>query len=164
MSLAKRIGKSNMNIRMFDESDLMNLYGTLSDPDVMKYIEPVFDIDKTREFLHSAALSDPPLIYAAEDNNGKYIGYVIYHDYDEISVELGWLLNKQEWGKGYASGLTELLISKAKREGKNAVIECDPNQAVTKHIAKKNGFVYDGSSDGCDVYRLTIGGKRTEEV
>ena len=155
MSLPKRIGKSNMNIRMFEELDLMNLYGTLSDPDVMKYIEPVFDINKTIDFLHSAALSDPPLIYAAEDNNGKYIGYVIYHDYDEISVELGWLLNKQEWGKGYASRLTELLISKAKREGKNAVIECNPNQTVTKHIAEKNGFVYAGSNDGCDVYRLT---------
>ena len=69
----------------------MNLYGTLSDPDVMNYIEPVFTLEKTRDFLFRAALSDSPLIYAAEDDNGKYIGYVIYHDYDEISVELGWL-------------------------------------------------------------------------
>ena len=95
-----------MNIRIFNESDLMNLYGTLSDPDVMEYIEPIYDFDKTKEFLYSVALSDSPLIYAAEDDNGNYIGYVIYHDYKDNSVELGWLLNKREWGKGYASKLT----------------------------------------------------------
>ena len=143
-----------MNIRAFNESDLMNLYGTLSDPDVMKYIEPVYSLDQTREFLHDVALSDPPLIYAAEDDNGKYIGYVIYHDYEDDSVELGWLLNKQEWGKGYASKLTKLMIDRARQEGKNMVIECDPEQEVTKHIAEKNGFVYDGVFDECDVYRL----------
>ncbi|MCR5684330.1 MAG: GNAT family N-acetyltransferase [Lachnospiraceae bacterium] len=143
-----------MNIRAFNESDLMNLYGTLSDPDVMKYIEPVYSLDQTREFLHDVALSDPPLVYAAEDDNGKYIGYVIYHDYEDDSVELGWLLNKQEWGKGYASKLTKLMIDRARQEGKNMVIECDPEQEVTKHIAEKNGFVYDGVFDECDVYRL----------
>ena len=38
-----------MNIRKFNESDLMNLHGTLSDPDVMKYIEPIFNLEKTKE-------------------------------------------------------------------------------------------------------------------
>lgn len=146
----------NLKIRAFKESDLMNLYGTLSDPDVMKYIEPVFTLDKTKSFLFSAALSDSPLIYAAEDDNGNYIGYVIYHEYEEDSVELGWLLNKKEWGKGYASRLTQILINRAKQEEKNAVIECVPEQMVTKHIAEKNGFVYTGLIDGCDVYRLLV--------
>ena len=145
-----------MKIRAFKESDLMNLYETLSDPDVMKYIEPVFSIDKTKEFLQSAALSNPQLIYAVEDDYGNYIGYVIYHEYEDDSVELGWLINKQEWGKGYASRLTELMINRAKQEGKNAVIECDPKQTVTKHIAEKNGFVYEGLRDGCDIYRLLV--------
>ena len=145
-----------MIIREFKESDLMNLYGTLSDPQVMEYIEPIYTLDKTRDFLYSAALSNPQLIYAAEDDDGNYIGYVIYHEYDDDSVELGWLLNRNEWGKGYASELTILLIERAKQDGKDAVIECDPMQLVSKHIAEKFGFKYQGNIDGCDVYKDTF--------
>ncbi len=148
-----------MIIREFKESDLMYLYGTLSDPQVMEYIEPIYTLDKTRDFLHSAALSNPQLIYAAEDDDGNYIGYVIYHEYDDDSVELGWLLNRIEWGKGYASELTKLLIERAKQDGKDAVIECDPMQLVSKHIAEKFGFKYQGNLDGCDVYKLTMNDK-----
>ena len=38
----------------------------------------------------------------------------------------------------------------------NAVIECDPEQEVTKHIAKKYGFTFDEIFDGCEVYRLSL--------
>ena len=143
-----------MNIRNFTKSDLNNLYSTLSDSDVMKYIEPPYSFEKTEGFLNDVALADHPLIYAVEDDSGNYIGYVIYHDYDEESKELGWLLNKQEWGKGYASTLTKLMIEMTRKAKKDAVIECDPEQTVTRHIAEKFGFVYEGNVDGCDVFRL----------
>lgn len=69
-----------------------------------------------------------------------YIGYVIYHDYDDSSMELGWVLNKSAWGKGYAAKLTEELIQKATRSGKNSVIECAPEQEVTKPPHRKKMF------------------------
>ena len=143
-----------MHIRNFNKEDLTNLYGTLSDSEVMKYIEPPFSLEKTKAFLNKVALSGTPLIYVAEDEHKNYIGYVIYHDYDEKSVELGWLLNQKEWGKGYASKLTELMIKKAKNDGKDAVIECNPEQSVTIHIAEKYGFLYEGQDNNCNVYRL----------
>ncbi|MBE5845422.1 MAG: GNAT family N-acetyltransferase [Butyrivibrio sp.] len=136
------------------ESDLMNLYGTVSDPDVMKYIEEPYTLDKTKAFLQNAALLEKPLIYAAEDDSGNYIGYVIYHGYKQDSIEIGWLINKSSWGKGYASKLTEELVKKAKLDGKNAVIECSPEQEATKHIAEKFGFEYAGKADKLNVYRL----------
>ncbi len=136
------------------ESDLMNLYGTVSDPDVMKYIEEPYTLDKTRTFLQNAALLEKPLIYATEDDSGNYIGYVIYHGYEQDSMEIGWLLNKSSWGQGYASKLTEELIKKAKLDGKNAVIECSSEQEVTKHIAEKYGFEYAGKADELCVYKL----------
>lgn len=143
-----------MNTRKMTESDLMNLYGTISDPDVMKYIEEPYTLEKTETFLKEAALTETPLIYAAEDNDGNYIGYVIYHEYDQDSIEIGWILNKSAWGKGYACKLTEMLCDKVRLTGKNAIIECSPEQQVTKHIAQKYGFVYDGCRDGCDIFRL----------
>ncbi len=39
-------------------------------------------------------------------------------------------------------------------EGKGVVIECAPEQDITKHIATSLGFTYQGITDGCCVYML----------
>ena len=145
-----------MNIRIMTESDLLNLYETLSDSEVMKYIEAPYTLDKTKAFLEKAALTEKPLIYAAEDDNGNYIGYVIYHEYEQDTNEIGWILNKSAWGKGFAGKLTEMLIEKTRLDGKNAIIECSPKQEATKHIAVKYGFEYKGQKDGLDVFELKL--------
>lgn len=67
---------------------------------------------------------------------------------------LGWILKRDVWGKGYASILTKMLIAECRKLRKGAIIECDPRQAVTEHIAKKHGFKFSGKRDGCDVYKL----------
>lgn len=72
----------NPVIRKLREDDFDMLYALLSDPAVMAYLEPPYGEEQTRRFLESAGLSEPPLICAAEDD-GKFIGYVILHGYDE---------------------------------------------------------------------------------
>ena len=37
---------------------------------------------------------------------GEFLGYAIYHDYDEYSRELGWVLKPAFWHKGYADEMT----------------------------------------------------------
>ena len=86
--------------------------------------------------------------------SGDFIGYVIYHAYDADSVEIGWVLLPEYWGRGYASALTERLIGRARQEQKSVVIECAPAQAATKRIAVKKGFRACGNCDGLAVYRL----------
>ena len=141
-----------LNIRKMTPDDFEPLHRLLSDPVVMEYLEPPFSEERTRRFLSDAGLCDPPLIYAAE-LQGRFIGYVIYHPYDEGSMEIGWVLLPEYWGRGLASALTKLLTEKAKSEDKDAVIECVPQQAASKRIAEKNGFAYCGRIDGLDVYR-----------
>ena len=145
-----------LRIRRFEESDLQSLHELLSDEEVMRYIEPPFTLEKTRGFLENAGLTDDPLIYAVEDEYGIFIGYVIYHDYGNDSKEIGWLLSKQFWGKGFAQALTKILVQKAKADRKSAIIECSPEQEATKHIAEKLEFRYAGLIDGCDVYKLAF--------
>lgn len=70
----------NIIIRRMKSSDADALYRLLSDPEVMRYLEPLYDRAQTEAFLHRAGLSEPPLVYAAE-GNGRFIGYVIYHPY-----------------------------------------------------------------------------------
>ena len=143
----------NITIRRMQTGDADALYRLLSDPKVMRYLEPPYTRAQSDRFLQSAGLSESPLIYAAEDS-GVFIGYVIDHAYDENSVEIGWALFPEYWGRGYASALTKLLIAKAKRAQKGAVIECVPEQEATRRIALKHGFADCGVSDGLAIYRL----------
>ena len=146
----------DITIRRMQPGDADALYRLLSDPEVMRYLEPPFDRAQTEAFLRRAGLAEPPLVYAAEEN-GAFIGYVIYHAYDEQSVEIGWVLLPEYWGRGYASELTDMLIEKAQRDKKNLVIECVPEQVKTRHVALKKGFEYIGNYDGLDVFiRRTI--------
>ena len=139
----------DITIRKMRPGDADALYRLLSDPAVMRYLEPPFDRAQTEDFLRRAGLAEPPLVYAAEEN-GDFIGYVIYHAYDEQSVEIGWVLLPEYWGRGYASALT----GRARQEQKSVVIECAPAQAATKRIAVKKGFRACGNCDGLAVYRL----------
>jgi RimJ/RimL family protein N-acetyltransferase len=130
-----------MKIRKITGSDMQDLYEVLSDPAVMKYIEPPFSMEQTKQFLKDYGLCEPPKIYAAETDDGKFVGYVIFHEYDPDSMEIGWLIKKKYWHKGYATELTKMLIEKTRKLGKDAMIECASDQEITKKIAIKAGFL-----------------------
>ena len=150
------IATKHLHIRHFKQSNLRSLYLLLSDVDVMHFLEPPFSKERTAAFLDEVALCNNPRIYAVEDKNGVFVGYVIYHAYDAMSYEIGWVLGKEYWGKGYAAELTQAFIANAKNESRSLVIECSPEQVATKKIALRNGFRYEGYVDGCDVYRLKM--------
>ena len=143
----------NITIRKMQPGDADELYRLLSDPVVMRYLELPYDRARTEVFLRRAGLAAQPLVYAAEEG-GSFIGYVIYHAYDEDSVEIGWVLLPEYWGRGYASALTDRLIDRARQERKSVVIECAPAQEATKRIASKKGFRDCGICDGLALYRL----------
>lgn len=142
-----------VTIRRMRKDDGAALFRLLSDPEVMRYLELPYDKARTEAFLMQAGLCEAPLIYAVEEE-GVFLGYVIDHPYEEGSVEIGWVLFPEYWGKGIASALTDQLIRKARQEGRSVVIECAPAQEATKRIAEKKGFAFCGVHDGLEVYRL----------
>ena len=101
-----------LTIRRLRLSDAEALYRILSDRQVMRYLEPPYDRLQTEQFLREAGLAEPPLVYGTEED-GRLLGYVIYHAYDPDSMELGWVLSPDCWGKGYASRLTDRLVELA---------------------------------------------------
>ncbi|MBO5352986.1 MAG: GNAT family N-acetyltransferase [Lachnospiraceae bacterium] len=145
-------------IRGFVMNDAAELYNVLSDEKVMEYIEPAFTMEQTKAFIDEAGLCEPPLVYALEwKENHLVIGHVIFHLYEEDSYEIGWIINREYWGRGIADEVTRALIEYARGlDISSCVIECDTEQTASKHIALKNGFVYEGEEDGCDVYRLKL--------
>lgn len=142
-------------LRRISLEDAQDLYSVLSDGEVMKYIEPPFDMDKTLGFIKTAGLCDPPLVLAVEwKKTGRVIGHAVFHPYDELFYEIGWILHRDYWGKGIAGEITSALTARARDlKAAGCVIECDPRQTASGHIAVKNGFTYDGNSGGLDIYR-----------
>jgi RimJ/RimL family protein N-acetyltransferase len=130
-------------IRKFERSDLDALFLVLNDPDVMEYIEEPFSYEKTQKFLEENGLVDPARVYAVELKESKeLIGHVIFHQYENESYEVGWILSKRFWGQGIADEVTKALIDHArKRSIYSLVIECAPEQTASQRIAKNNGFV-----------------------
>lgn len=152
-----RIETQRLLVRPFEERDLDALCAVLSDPETMKYIEPPFSCERTARFLREAGLCEPPLVFAAEDHGGV-IGHVIFHACGAPDrYEVGWVLRRDRWGRGYASELTAALIAEGRARGlKSLLIECDPRQAATRRIAEAFGFHPAGREDGLDVFLLEL--------
>ena len=87
---------ARLRLRTMRRGDLDELYALLSDAEVMRWLEPPFTREQTERFLEQAGLSEPPLIYAAESAAGEFLGYVIYHDYDERSREAQGLCRRND--------------------------------------------------------------------
>jgi len=141
-----------------EKADEPALHAILSDPEVMRHIEPPFDAAVTTAFLQSAAFCAPPQVFALrEKSGGSLAGHVIFHPFAEDAWELGWVLGRAFWGRGYAAEITEALLEYSRQEGiRRLVIEFAPEQAVSRRLAEKFGFVRTGVFDGLERWEINI--------
>lgn len=142
-------------IRELEMTDLDALHAILSDSAVMRFIEPPYTRQQTAAFITENAHSEVPLVYALESlATGQLVGHVIWHPFDSEAYELGWILGREHWGKGYAGEVTRALLGTAKAELRDVVIQCAPEQTATRRIAEKNGFFFLGVENGLCMYRF----------
>ena len=144
-----------LRIRELTMSDLDALHPILSDREVMRFIEPPYTRQQTAAFIMENSRSEVPLVYAVElQKTRRLIGHVIWHPYDSEAQELGWILARAAWGRGYATELTQALMDEARKENRDVVIQCAPEQTSTRHIAERSGFFFLGVENGLCVYRF----------
>lgn len=145
-------------IRPFAAEDEAALGAVLYDSETMKYIEPPFSKERVAQFLREAGLCEPPLVYAVQEKRGGVIGHVIFHRYETADCyELGWVLRRDAWGRGYATELTRALLDESRARGlRSVIVECDERQAATRRIAEKFGFQCEENARGLLVYRLRV--------
>ena len=146
---------SRLSIRPFVPADTDALFAILSDPEVMRFIEPPYTRSQTAAFITDQLRSEVPQAYALTDNaTGHLVGHVLWHPHDSESYELGWILAREHWGRGYATEVTQALLNIAWSELKDVVIQCTPEQTAAADIAMKNSFFFLGVENGLHVYRF----------
>lgn len=128
MTEKKRILETDrLILRRYCKEDLQDLYEYLSDEEVLKY-EPYkpMNIDEVSENLDWRISTDEMIAVELKANN-KMIGNVYLGRRDFNSFEMGYVFNKQYWGKGYAKESCGAIIRKTFSEGEHRVYaECDP--------------------------------------
>ena len=129
-------------IRRYCKEDLQDLYEYLSNEDVVKY-EPYkpMDIKEVEDNLDWRISSDEMLAIVLKSNN-KMIGNVYLGKRDFDTIEIGYVFNKQYWGKGYAKESCAELIKKLFSDGIHRIYaECDPNNMGSWKLLESLGFI-----------------------
>ncbi len=94
-------------LRQWQESDIAPFAEMNSDPEVMKYFPKILSFDETLEMYDRCKGNKNGFgLYPAEEKiSGKFIGFVGLNIPTHMpdSVEIGWRLRKEFWGKGYAT-------------------------------------------------------------
>lgn len=147
-------------LRPVDLSDLENIHEYASDEENTKYMLhlPNETIEETASFLSGAVSEwekDTPDFYEfAIEADGVHIGHIsVYLDEKHESGELGWILNKKYWNKGYASeaaaALKEYVFNNLNLN--KLIAHCDHRNKASARVMEKIGLKLESDS-GIRVY------------
>lgn len=135
-------------IRDYRPADWQDLLEIFSDPLVMKHCEDTYDAERTRSILDLFIQKD--IAYAVTlAGSGKVIGHALFHQLpgEEAGIyEIGWFLNRNYWGLGYAYEATKALIAygfQSLKLHKITAETIDPVRSVG--LMKKLGMSHEGT-------------------
>ena len=111
--IIKQIEAERLVIRNYTSDDVNDLYDILGDAETMKNCEPAYDIEKTKDFLHSFCIDRNGAVAAVHKQSQKVIGYILFNEIDPHVYEIGWLFNRSYWRQGYAYEACKAVIDYA---------------------------------------------------
>lgn len=83
--------------------------------------------------------------YTVRNSLGDYIGNVGLHPINEEEAELGYFLNPQFHGQGYATKIASIFIERARNLGFKKLIATAALDNIASHrVLEKNGFIKTG--------------------
>ena len=132
-------------LRRYRESDLEDLHRYLSDPEVVRF-EPYrpMDMEETEAELQRRMASDEMTAVELKES-GRLIGNVYLGRRDFNSMELGFVFNREYWGRGYAAESCRAVIERAFSEGAHRIYaECDPENENSWRLLEALGFQREG--------------------
>ena len=134
-----------------DEADL--LFQLDGDADVMKYItlgiartmDEVIEKSMPRILKSYQDKTDFGIFAAYLINSEKYIGWFQFEKDKEFedSIEIGWRLKKQYWGKGYATEVATILCDLGIKMGKTIVARAMIKNIASIRVMEKAGLKFE---------------------
>lgn len=107
-----------LQLRNFEEADFNTVYAYASDGENLRYmLFPPNDEAATRQFLRYAigeAEKEPRRIWelaVIQKDSGGLIGGCSIQRQDDHEAEVGWMLRRDCWNKGYGTELAEALLA-----------------------------------------------------
>ncbi|MFN8346088.1 MAG: GNAT family N-acetyltransferase [Spirosomataceae bacterium] len=149
---------SRLYLRLFQESDVQDLFRTEGNPDVMAFIRtPVTDPSRSldrikQEALYTAENKGLGLFACFEKNTNHYLGLVkLKHIENTEAIEIGYAFLPEAWGKGYATEITKNLIEYLQQNftGRSIVAFIHPDNFNSRRVLEKAGMtetttIYEG--------------------
>lgn len=132
-------------LRRYKERDLEDLYRYLSDPEVVRF-EPYRPMtrEEAGEELKRRMASDEMIAVELKES-GRLIGNVYLGRRDFGALELGFVFNREYWGRGFASESCRAIIEKAFADGAHRIFaECDPENENSWRLLEALGFRREG--------------------
>lgn len=134
-------------IRDFVHTDHEALWAIFGDAETMRHVQPYTE-DETKEFLKSFCIQrEPRGAYAAVMKDpDQLIGYLLFANKQEPEIyEIGWIFNRQHWGKGLAYEASKALIDYGFRTLKLHRVFAQTDEPVKSlGLMRKLGMKLDG--------------------
>lgn len=128
-------------LRRYHEGDLQDLFEYLSDAKVVEF-EPYkpMSMDETKENL-AWRIGTDEMIAVELKSSHKMIGNVYMGKREFGALEIGYVFNRNYWGKGYALESCQTLIRQAFSNGIHRIYaECDPDNISSWRLLEALGF------------------------
>jgi RimJ/RimL family protein N-acetyltransferase len=136
-------------LRRFQLSDLQNMIRLESDPDIMKFTPSrvPLTVEKSearlKSLIEKEAGSHPLGVWAVElKGSGEFVGWFMLIMTEFAVPEIGFMIVKDQWGKGLATEVAQALIDFGTKDlqypGIAAVTDSENKKSI--HILEKLGF------------------------
>lgn len=97
-----QIATNRLFIRPFQADDAEGLHALLGDEQTMVYLEPAYDLNRTKLFLQTFCIERGGAVGAFHKETGLLIAYILFCAQGKGEYELGWIVNRAYWRQGYA--------------------------------------------------------------
>lgn len=135
-------------LRPLVESDSTAMHGVFRDDRTMRYWSspPHETIEKTRDYVVGNAQQDRWLSWAVTETGGEALGWVVLGEHRDGVRELGYILHRDFWGRGYAREAVTTIVEYGFRSLRLRRIfaDCDPDNHGSIRILERLGFRREG--------------------
>lgn len=140
-----------LRIRPFVDADCMQAFGYLSDPAVMRFVEPPFTLAQAQAFVRDCGIRRRLVYAVVVKETQAVIGHAIFHPFDRPDAyEIGWIFSRDAWRKGYGIETGRALIEYAfaKRSARRVVAETSPDNEASIRLIQRLGLARQANTDG----------------